>query len=405
MLDYDVVAEGLVKLCNWWSVQGVWNCGMAFSIGPVFEEAYAVRGTISACRAMDSGRGRIVAHSFCDRAMLTQGAVEENMYYMGYGNNISKENGLPNCSCVADASSTAAVLIDTIKAYPDSADRQKHIDSLQRFVDYVLEMYTSDEGIIQVGILDHRRDVLPNYWCANVLFSEVLVGLAEITQEEKYFDAAKKVYQYMASMDYKHTHWREWDTRKTHVILYAGEGILSGLLSSAMKSRLDVEYKAPLPHTGKDAGGEAVVQEALNRVTSQQAVSDVDMDNGSNLRDMLMKRWCNFYEWLYNNQQPFGIWNSLHDDRCYEAGISALLVDAIDLCGEKENTFAMINRQLRYLLSRDAKLNFGMFAEPFVMATALWSFGKAAEYCKEQNSSFFAECLKTASKHSVDNPW
>jgi hypothetical protein len=403
MLNYDVVAEGLVRLSNWWSVQGVWHCGMAFTVGPVFEEAYAVRGAIKASKVLNLGRGRDVGHSFCDRAMLMQGAVEENMYYMGYGNNISKENGLPNCSCVADASSSAVVFVDTLRAFPQTPRRSAYIKSLRKFCDYVLDKYTNSEGVIQVGILDHKRGLLPDYWCANALFVENLVGLGEITGEAKYLDAAAKVFRFLAHFDYKNTEWREWDHRSTHLVFYTVEGILSGLLSDAMKSRLACKIQSK--NNTASVTKTAVVTEALNRVKAESYGSVASSAQEGTLEAELMNRWQEFEEWLFKNQQPTGVWHAIHDDRCYQMGNSWLLVWAMSGFGRNQRWEAMINRQMQYLISRDAKLNFGMFSNSFGTGCALLSYAAAAEYCQKENPERFAAAVQLASKNALENPW
>jgi hypothetical protein len=399
-LDYSVVTEGLVRFANWWSVQGLWHCGMAFTIGPVFEEAYAVRATIVAERVLHLGRGRPVAHAFCDRAIQTQGVSEENMYYMGYANQ-RNEAGLPCCSCVADASSSAAVFVDTVKAYSDSPRAGDYVQSLRRFCDYVLDKYRNAQGVIQVGILHHRRDVLPDYWCANALFVEVLIGLGEITGEDKYLDAARDVLKFLAFFDYRNTEWREWDGHPTNPAFYTSEGVLSGLLSPAMAARLDQAVEPA--NFGSQSTKPVAVQEALNRVKADQPEAS-RADKGT-LRAALRSRWNELFEWLYRNQQPFGVWHAAYDDRCYQAGNSWLLQWAMRGLGPDERLVAMINRQLTYLISRDAKLNFGMFAEPFGSGLALLSFASVAEYARQADPRQFDEALRQALKNVLEHLW
>ena len=43
-LDYgDMVAQGLARLTKWFDWQGSRSCGMAFSRGAIFEQAYEIR--------------------------------------------------------------------------------------------------------------------------------------------------------------------------------------------------------------------------------------------------------------------------------------------------------------------------------------------------------------------------
>ena len=38
MLNYDAVAQGLIRLTNWFGCHEIWDCCMAFIVGPIFEE-------------------------------------------------------------------------------------------------------------------------------------------------------------------------------------------------------------------------------------------------------------------------------------------------------------------------------------------------------------------------------
>jgi len=157
------------------------------------------------------------------------------------------------------------------------------------------------------------------------------------------------------------------------------------------------------PSAGQQAVKPAAVQEALNRVKADS--HEVTRSGGGTLQAALLGRWNELQEWLYRNQQPFGVWHATYDDRCYQPGISWVLQWAMRGLGPNERLIAMINRQLTYLISRDAKLNFGMFAEPFGSGLALLSFASVAEYCRDQEPGRFDDALRLASKNCLEHLW
>lgn len=239
MFDYNVVAEGFLRLTNWFSNYSMWFCGMAPSMEANFEESYAMRGLLHAERVLGLGHIQNVVHTYCDLMVGLQGSHETNMYDMGYGYE-RNEDGMVNCSCVADCGSVARAIIDIIKAYPEYSKNPIYIESLRKYIDHVLEHYITDSGVIGVGILNYKLNPMPEYWCANALFSQVLVCFAELTGEKKYYDAAVSPMEFLATFDYKNTDWKEWNEHQQMVILYCSEGMLEGLTSEVMKEKLNI---------------------------------------------------------------------------------------------------------------------------------------------------------------------
>ena len=403
MLNHDVVAEGLIRLTNWFGCHEIWDCCMAFIVGPIFEESYAIRSALSAERALDVGQARKVAHAFCNRAMETQGAVEENMYYMGYANQRNEE-GVPACSCVADASSTAQAIVDTIQAHPESPGNAGYIKSLRSFVDYVLDRYTTKDGVIGVGILSYKINPWPEYWCANALFAPILVGFGEITGEEKYLDAAMAPLEYISRFDYT-TGNSTWKISPTELIAYTSEGLLAGLLSEKMQSRLDRAPKGLAIASSDGADKESLPTDAPNRLRDAEAAAIQAENRPGTLRALVEGRWNEFAEWLYRNQDVNGVWQDPKDYRGYQLALSWTILRACRGLGTNPRLERCAERQLAYLLSQEAKGFFGLFCRPFATANAHLSFAYAAEICKKEDSDRFARALSEAEREIGDHLW
>ncbi|MDO9465311.1 MAG: hypothetical protein Q7J67_08450 [bacterium] len=403
LLNHDMVAEGLIRLTNWFGCHEIWDCCMAFIVGPIFEESYAIRSALIAERVLSIGQARKVAHAFCKRAMKTQGVVEENMYYMGYANQRNEE-GIPACSCVADASSTAQAIVDTIQAHPESPGNGVYIKSLRSFVDYVLDRYTTKNGVIGVGILSHKINPWPEYWCANALFAPILIGFGEITGEGKYLDAAVAPLEYLSRFNYANDN-STWKTSPTELIAYASEGLLAGLLSDKMQSRLDQPPKGLTTASPDGAKKKSAPIDAPNRVRDTAHTAIPTEKQPRTLRALLKSRWNEFAEWLYQNQDVNGVWQDPKDYRAYQLALSWTILRASSGLGTNPRLERCAERQLAYLLTQEAKSFFGLFCRPFATANAHLSFAYAAEICMKQDSERFAKALSEAEMRIGDHLW
>jgi hypothetical protein len=395
MIDCDVVSTGLVRLTNWWSMSDVWDCGMAFTLGPVFEEAYEIRAAMLAEKTLSLGQARSVAHAFCDRALLTQGMVEENMYFMGYGCQRNSA-GIPNCSCVADACSSATAIADTLKTYPDSPKAAAYVDSLRRFADHVLEHHTDAAGVTSVGTLGHAVDPISQYWCACGLFAEVLLGLHDLTGERRYLEAAVAPLRFLAAFDYRATVDEAWRLCPSEVIFYAGEGIIAGLASGKAHQLL---LSAPMSDSGAPSAGAqpaAGTQSfvAQNQVRAEGAAAPVLAAHDGSVYGALRSRWAEFVEWLYRNQEVTGIWQDKRDYRCYQLGLSWLLWSAEQALPADDRTEIMMDRQARCINGPQGKLYHGLFCRQFASALAHFSSAALALRCRERDPRRFEESLQ-----------
>ena len=392
MHDYNTVAQGLLRLTNWFGRFGLWDCGMASSMEASFEESYEVRALLHAESALKLGRAGEVAHAFCNLTLKLQGTHYRDMYDMGYGYEKNGE-GMPACSCVADCCSVARAIIDTVRAYPDYHKNGEYIESVGRFIQHTLDNYLTETGVVGVGILGHKVNPMPEYWCANGLFSQVLISYGDLTGDALYYDAAVPILEFLASFDYENTEWREWETCPQMVILYAGEGIVEGLLSEAMKPRLNVPPKGVIANTKNAHARETELAQASNRVKSETEDAKRTGAFGATVYDALQSRWEEFAGWLYKNQSPNGLWYSLSGQnmRDYEPGLSWLISRAGSISNTGGLLMNSVKRQLAYLTSQDAKAYFGLFCRPFPTALAHLSFAYIAETIAAQDPEGF-EC-------------
>jgi hypothetical protein len=401
MIDYEITAEALLRLTRWWSANEVWDRGMAFTMGPVFEEAYEIRAVLVADKVLHLGQARPVAQAFCDRALLTQGVVEEDMFFMGYAAERDAQ-GVPDCSCVADASSTVITLLETVQAYPDTPRAPEYVAGVRRFADYVLEHYVDPAGVIGVGILGHQRNPWPRYWCANALFTPVLLSLHKQTGEAKYLEAALAPLSYLASYDYRDTADKSWGLCATEVVLYGGEGLVAGLKSPEACA-------APVRElSGETSGGAAEPEAAaaLNRVraTEQTAIGEAEADDGT-LGAALQRRWQEFLAWLYANQGVGGLWQDTLEYRCYQLGLSWLLAEATEGQQRSPEIESMMDRQMHCLVSAEGRDYHGLFCRPFAMALAHLSAARIAALCAAEAGEQFAQALTEAGRKVPPPTW
>lgn len=390
MLNTEIVANGFVRLTNWFNAHEIWDCGgCALTWGCVFIESYEIRAALITERVLALEKAGLVAESFCDCVVSTQGVTEENMYFMGYGHQRNSD-GIPSCSCVADAASTAMVLVDYIKAHPESPKNEKYLNSLRKYVDHVLGKYARADGVIGVGILGHKINPMPDYWCANALFAPVLIGVGEITGESKYLDAALAPLEFIASYDYRKTSWKEWEVCPTELIFYTCEGLLGGLLSSQMRGRLEEKPRGICKEDGqKPAVKSEPLQQALNRVAPELAGPGQKADRKNSIYALLKNRWHEFANWLNCHQEVNGIWQTPRDYRGYQCGLSWIMLQASGGLETNQALESVLERQLMGLVSSIGKSYFGLYCRPFATALAHLSFAAAAEVCRNKDPELF----------------
>ena len=153
-LNPTVVARGLVKHWNYFSHHIIASPGMAHPMQACFEEAYVVMGAARATSLLEDARMTAICRRFNNRMMEYQGVHWPDMFDMGYGYNRNEE-GVVNCSCVADNASTANGMLEGVRCVPHLPETKEVRDSVKRYLDHCLENYRTAKGVMGVGGLNH----------------------------------------------------------------------------------------------------------------------------------------------------------------------------------------------------------------------------------------------------------
>lgn len=395
-LNYDVVARGLVRHWNYFSHHIIASPGMAHPMQACFEEAYVVMGAARTMTLLNDPRQMAVCRRFNTRMLEFQGVHWPDMLDMGYGYN-RDEKGMVNCSCVADNASSANGMLEGLRYFPHLPENPAVITGLRRFIDYCLASFLTDRGVMGVGVLGHKvnPEGMREYWCANSLFAATLIRFATITGESKYFDAAVPLIEYIATFDYKNTLWGEWTkSAPQQILLYTSEGLVAALASTEMKRRLTVPLRKVIQFSPAAAPEKRVPAQAPNLEVG--ALAGAQRPVGDTIWERLESRFAEFSDWLHQNQQAEGCFEHPASDhfRCYEPGLSWILLDAsirVDGCGWLEPIAA---RQLRYLATDMGKLYYGLYANDFATGLSLLSFATAGEILRKRDPQTWERAIE-----------
>ncbi len=405
-MNSEIITKCLLTSTNWVSSHDIWVCSMAQTTPSSFMESHVVRAILKLGKLLNLGKAETVAHVACDRYLLFQGVQEKDVFDMNYGYDVD-EHGKVNCSCIADAASVAASIVQTVMAYPDYPKNAEYLDAVKRYIDHTLENYVTEEGYIGVGILGHEINPMKMYWCANSLFTEVLVLYAIATGEEKYFDAAVAPCEYIARLDYKNLNWNEWQSSPTEVVLYSCTGIVRALMTPEMQERLKKTkpQEVFVDETVK-AEDEFAIAEAGNKIIGSEVEKEYD-NTGKSVYDLLSQRFDEYFTWLYKNQEINGIYTPPHtkNARSYEMGISWMLGTAYmgGVAGERAKV--LIDRQITAMCSDYGKLYFSIYANDWTSALVLLSAATAAEILMQENPEEFKKTLQDGMAKIYDFLW
>ncbi|MBP6507742.1 MAG: hypothetical protein KA257_09270 [Opitutaceae bacterium] len=386
-LNPTVVARGLVKHWNYFSHHIIASPGMAHPMQACFEEAYVVMGAARTMPLLDDARMTTIGRAFNSRMMKFQGVHHPDMFDMGYGYEFD-EKGLVNCSCVADNASTANGMLEVVRVFPHLPENPQVLASVKRYIDHCLKHYLTDKGVMGVGILNHKSNPegMKEYWCADSLFAAVLINYADLSGETRYYDVAVPLIEYISTFDYKKTLWEEWTkAAPQQILLYTGEGLVAALKSKEMKRRLAVPLQNVIQFSPKAEPEKRVPAQAPNLVENE--LKSANTVAGHTIWDRLQSRWAEFGDWLHHNQMADGSFEHPANDhfRCYEPGLSWLLLEAahgIDGCAWLESIAA---KQLRFMAGDGGKLYYGLRANDFASGLALLSFATAGEMLKQRD--------------------
>ncbi|MBI3987864.1 MAG: hypothetical protein HY343_13145 [Lentisphaerae bacterium] len=403
-LNPTVTARGLVKLWNYFSHHFIASPGMAHPMPSCFSEAYAVMGAARTMDLLDDAHQTAICRRFNVRMMQFQGVHWPDMFDMGYGYDRDAQ-GVVNCSCVADNASTANGMLTTVSRFPHLPENPQALASVRRYIDYCLEHFLTDKGVMGVGVLGHQvnPENMREYWCANSLFAATLIRYATVSGDARYYDLAVPLVEFIATYDYKHTLWNEW-TRcaPQQIILYTSEGLVPALASPGMTSRLSVPLRNVIQFTPKTEPEKRVPAQAPNLMHTGFA-SGVAA-GGDTIRARTVARFSEFMEWLHYNQRAEGCFEhpaSAHY-RCYEPGLTWILLEAAETLEGFAWLETIAARQLRFMSTDAGKLYYGLYANDFASSLALLAFATAGAWLKKRDPAAWETALENVFERGED---
>lgn len=395
-LNLDVVARGLVRHWNYFSHHIIASPGMAHPMQACFEEAYVVMGAARTMPLLDDARMTAMVRRFHGRMMEYQGVHYPDMFDMGYGYQRNADN-IPLCSCVADNASTANGLLEGVRCFPHLPENPQVLACVKRFLDHCLSHYLTAKGVMGVGVLNHKinPEGMKEYWCANAIFVSTLIRYADLTGETRYYAAAVPMIEYIATYDYKHTLWEEWTkAAPQQILLYAGEGLVAALSSTAMRARLDQPLAHVIQFSPSAEPEVRVPAQAPNLVVAElQAASHAQ---GHTIWTRLQSRWAEFADWFHQNQMADGTFEHPTNDhfRCYEPGLAWLMLEAAQHIEGYAWLESVAAKQLRFMAGDGGKLYYGLRANDFASGLALLSFATAGTILQRRDAPAWAAAVQ-----------
>ena len=395
-LNPTVVARGLVRHWNYFSHHIIASPGMAHPMQACFEESYVVLGAARAMDLMGDARMTAICRRYNARMMEYQGVNWPEMFDMGYGYD-RDASGMVNCSCVADNASTANGMLGAVRAFPHLPENPRVLASVKLYLDHCLKNFRTSTGVMGVGVLNHKVNEpgLEEHWCPSALFAKTLILYAELTGETKYYDAAVPLIEYISTFNYKDTILAEWTKgAPQQVLIYTSEGLIAALANTEMKSRLMVPLRHVIQFSLK-AGPEVVIPaQAPNQVHGELA--SAAKVGGDTIWSRTVARFAEFTDWFHQNQMSDGCFEHPPSDhyRCYEPGMSWLLLDAaqrVEGCAWLESIAA---KQLRLMATDAGKLYYGLYANDFASGLALLSFATAGEILQRRDPAAWAAAIQ-----------
>jgi hypothetical protein len=388
-LDPTITARGLVRLWNYFSHHIIGSPGMAHPMQACFEEAYVVMGAGRAAGLLDDARMTAICRRYHERMLAFQGVHWPDMFDMGYGYN-RNEAGVVACSCVADNASTASAMLDSVKRFPHLPENPRVLAGVKRYLDHCLENYRTPKGVMGVGVLDHivNPPALREYWCANALFVGTLVRYGDLTGERAYHEAAVPMVEFIATYDYRHTTWKEWERcAPQQILIYTAEGLVAALASPTLTPLLDVPLAQVISDTPAVDAETLVPAFAPNLVETELTPLTAPPTQSDTVGARLRSRFAEFCAWWHENQLPEGRFEPPPNDHylCYEPLVAGLLLDAVQRIQPDARLESIAAKQLRFLASPAAKPTYGLFANDFASGMAFVSFTTAAEILRERD--------------------
>ena len=158
-----------------------------------FVNSYIVR----AFNILDKKKYTNISKEWVDKQIALQQQMKpKGMYYMGYHRKPGEDSG---DVFVADDATIAMAILSTALITKNAKQKEKYIDSVEEFVELVLQKYRRKTGGITDGIWTKSKE---EWWCSTALFSQLLYKLYSITHKTEYLIYANNAIDWLLEFEY-----------------------------------------------------------------------------------------------------------------------------------------------------------------------------------------------------------
>jgi hypothetical protein len=192
-------------------------------------ESYAIRALLVAFDNYTNDRRDLnYAIQWTERMISLQGkTLHPGAYSMGYDETgYEKPLGWypADCSCIG-----LAVLAVASNPQIFGAQRDRYIQSVKLFADYVIEHWRNPNGSIQTGWRNFELNPIQEFWISTSLFSSLCWHLFDVTGIEKYKNVAMEACDWLLNFDYyksEVTPGTKFEDGIPTFVVYLGEGLI-----------------------------------------------------------------------------------------------------------------------------------------------------------------------------------
>jgi len=194
-----------------------------------FIESYAVRAILIAYDQYTNDTYDLnYAVRWTERMLSLQGkTLHPGAYAMGY-DDTGYERPLgwytADCCCIGLAVMSVATNPQIV-----GAQRDRYINSVKMFVDYVIDDWRNPNGSLPCGWRNGELNPIKEFWIATSLFSALAWHLYDVTKIETYRTVAMEACNWLLEFDYTKSEVTVGTNFKdgiTTFVLYLGEGLI-----------------------------------------------------------------------------------------------------------------------------------------------------------------------------------
>ncbi len=192
-------------------------------------ESYAVRAILIAYDHYTNDNYDLnYAVRWTDRMLSLQGkTLHPGAYAMGY-DDTGYERPLgwypADCCCIG-----LAVLAVATNPQIVGAQRDRYINSVKMFVDYIIDNWRNPNGSLPSGWRNGELNPIREFWIGTSLFSALAWHLYDVTKIEKYKTVAMEACDWLLAFDYTKADVTVGTSFKdgiTTFVMYLGEGLI-----------------------------------------------------------------------------------------------------------------------------------------------------------------------------------